>query len=119
MKASNHTFAIANQPSRLALFKRSDRSQKLCSIDRLLQPRKGQPDTFPTTVKVRVAAVTARTISPHNMDTSLRSQSRFMMNQHLPSRGRQQTMELGVSRAEASIPAFLTSLSLPSGTMSQ
>eukprot|EP00971_Amphidinium_carterae_P080437 1591696-Amphidinium_carterae.1 len=61
---SMHTFAITNQPGRLAFVKRSDRSQKLCSIDRLLEPRKGQPDTFtsvsivanPTTAKVRVAS---------------------------------------------------------------
>eukprot|EP00971_Amphidinium_carterae_P064255 1272476-Amphidinium_carterae.1 len=83
MKASNHTLANTDQPSRLAFFKRSDRRQKFRSIDRLL-PR--QPDTFPsarvvtnpTPAKVRVATVPTRTISPHGVNTWPGNQTRFM-----------------------------------------
>eukprot|EP00971_Amphidinium_carterae_P291017 5779020-Amphidinium_carterae.1 len=86
MKAGNHTFAIANKPSGLALFKRSDRGQGLSSIDGLLQPQKGQPDTFTsvrvvtntTPSKVRITTVSARAISPHKLNTGPGSQSRFM-----------------------------------------
>eukprot|EP00971_Amphidinium_carterae_P014980 295859-Amphidinium_carterae.2 len=87
VQAGNHTLAIANPPSRLALFKRSDSGQKLRLIDRLLEPRKGQPDAFtsvsvipnPTTAKERIVAVTARTICPHSVDTRPGNQSRFIM----------------------------------------
>eukprot|EP00971_Amphidinium_carterae_P245483 4874683-Amphidinium_carterae.1 len=86
MKAGNHTFAITTQPGGLALFKRSDGGQKLSTTNGLLEPRKGQPDTFtsvsvvanPTTTEVRVAATMARTIRPHNVDTRPGHQSRFM-----------------------------------------
>eukprot|EP00971_Amphidinium_carterae_P076932 1519794-Amphidinium_carterae.1 len=116
MKAGNHTFAIANQPSRLALLERSDNSQKLCPM---LEPQQGQPDTFtsvnvtnPTPTKVWIAIVSSRSISPHSVDTKRSkpgNQSRLMINQHLLSRSRQQTMKFntgGVPRAEAGIPTF-------------
>eukprot|EP00971_Amphidinium_carterae_P328660 6460653-Amphidinium_carterae.1 len=38
MKAGNHTFAITNKLLGFALFKRSDYSQELSSMDGLLQP---------------------------------------------------------------------------------
>eukprot|EP00971_Amphidinium_carterae_P079507 1573213-Amphidinium_carterae.1 len=77
MKAGNHTFAITNKPFGFAIFKRPNSSQKLRSIDRLLEPRKGQPNTF-TSVSVvansapsemRITTVPARAIRPHSVDT--------------------------------------------------
>eukprot|EP00971_Amphidinium_carterae_P026775 528309-Amphidinium_carterae.1 len=43
MKAGNHTSASTNKPLGLAFLMCSDRGQKISSIDRLLEPRRGQP----------------------------------------------------------------------------
>eukprot|EP00971_Amphidinium_carterae_P329414 6461842-Amphidinium_carterae.1 len=77
MKAGNHTFAITNKPFRLVLFKRPDSSQGLSTIDRLLEPWKGQPNIFTSVSvvantahsEVRITTVSTRAISPHSVNT--------------------------------------------------
>eukprot|EP00971_Amphidinium_carterae_P233316 4630716-Amphidinium_carterae.1 len=92
MNAGNHTFAITNKPCRFALFKRPDNSQEYRSIDRLLQTLEVQPDTF-TSVRI-VATMPTRPINPHNVNPSPGNENRFTVDQDLPFRGRQQTMQL-------------------------
>eukprot|EP00971_Amphidinium_carterae_P016730 330166-Amphidinium_carterae.1 len=95
VKAGDHTFAITNKRFRPALFKHSDGSQELSSIDGLLQPRKGQPNTFTsvtvvanaTSTKVRIATASARTIRPRRVNDDPGDQSRFVVHAALEQAG--------------------------------
>eukprot|EP00971_Amphidinium_carterae_P235633 4676113-Amphidinium_carterae.1 len=86
LKGFSHTFTVTNDPAGLAFFRCPRNRQEFSPKDRLAAAWKGQPGSFTcvsdvansTSSEVWVATVSARSVGPDSMNSSLHDQSWFM-----------------------------------------